>query len=137
MEKVEAPSFLEDGDSVFVTKTSPGTKEKNKKLQGHRADFGDVKVVRIVCYSLSGKGNRARKLAVTRGKHWWHQLSAPSGNDDAVAAEALGVARGRKTNDEAQQRWYDPHAMYLTSMDIKDGIWCGKTEAHCQHCGRS
>ena len=30
-------------------------KERDQKEQGHSADIGDVEVVRILCYSSSGK----------------------------------------------------------------------------------
>ena len=40
---------------------------------------------------------RTRRLeAAACGWYWWHQLSAPSGFDDAAASETFGVARGKK-----------------------------------------
>ena len=54
-------------------------------------------------YSSSAKRKRTRELGeVTLGRHRWHQLPAPSSDDDTAVAEALGVAGGEKANDEAR-----------------------------------
>ena len=103
--RCSATQSLEDREAGVFTKTRRGTEEKKKKLQGHRVNVGDVKVMRIKDYASSGRRERTRKLeAVTRGRHGRQQLSTSSGDDDTALAQALGVAGGHKADDEARQR---------------------------------
>ena len=61
--------FVEDCDSGVLTKTRCGTKERNRKLQGYSTDISDVRAVRILYYSSSGKEKepeRCKKVACGR-----------------------------------------------------------------------
>ena len=129
--KVEAPSSWKIVKLVLLRKR--GTKKRNKKLQDHRVDVGDVKVVRIMCYSSSGKITRTLD-EVTRRRHSWHQLPTPSGDGDTTAAEALGVAGGQKTNGEARR---DTTHNVLGPHGHQDGLRRGKTNAHRENSVRS
>ena len=46
--------FAEDCGTGVLAETGCRAKERDQKLQGHRADISDVKVVRIVHYSSPG-----------------------------------------------------------------------------------
>ena len=61
MEKVEAPSSWKIVKPMSSRKPRRETKEKSKRLQRNRVNGGDVKVVRMVCSSSSGKRGRNPK----------------------------------------------------------------------------
>ena len=55
------PKFVEECETGVLAETRRGTKEREQKLQSHRADIS-VEVVRVLCCSSSGKGKRTQKL---------------------------------------------------------------------------
>ena len=55
--------FMEDREPVvFLRKTDVESKERDHKLQSHRADISDVEVVCILHCSPSGERERTRVL---------------------------------------------------------------------------
>ena len=52
-------------------------------------------------------------------------VPAPSGHDDAIAAQTLGVAGGQETNDGTRQCGA---TLYLASMDIKTAFGVARLE---------
>ena len=84
--------FVEDLETGLCEETGRCSKVRDQKLQSNSTDIGDVEVVCILYYSLSGWGKRAWN--VEESTCWWgglDKLPAPTSDGYELTAKALGM----------------------------------------------
>ena len=86
--QVEAPSWWKIVKLVL----------RNSKLQSHRFEIGDVKVVHMMHYTSLGAPEGTTKLEeIGRGRNDWDKLPAFANDGDKIVTKTMGMAR-RKTS---------------------------------------
>ena len=128
-------TFMKDREtSVFYEKPDAEPKKNNKKLQSCCTDVGDVDMMRGVYYSSFEQRRGTRRLETVKCgeldgiscQHLQVMLTQ-------VLQKTLGVARGRKTHDEARQ--CDTTTHVFGKHGHEDGVRCGRTEARGNNYG--
>ena len=101
MGKMGAPSSWKIVKLVFLRKQDAEPKRGISKLEGHRADIGDVDVVRVLYYSASGKEKFESWKRLHVGGGWRNKLPALASFNDISATKALGMTGGKGSRAEA------------------------------------